>query len=147
MSDFFRIKQENGRNYIWDPLRKKFLLLTPEEEVRQAILAYMVEQYDYPGGLISVEKQIKVNGLSKRYDIVVYNRNGQPRLLVECKQNNVEISQKTIDQAATYNMLMNVPYLMVSNGQQHYIVHIHPDTGVYTWLKKLPDFTTLEGLQ
>lgn len=147
MSDFFRIKRENDREYIWDPLRKRFLILTPEEEVRQSILAFMVEQCQYPAALISVEKQIKVNGLTRRYDIVVYNKKGLPGLLVECKKNEQPISQKTIDQAAMYNIRLKVPYLMVSNGKQHFIVQINQDAGTYTWLKNLPPYSELEGLQ
>jgi type I site-specific restriction endonuclease len=147
MSDFFKIKRENDKDYVWDPLRKKYLLLTPEEEVRQLILAFMVEQCQYPAALISVEKQIKVNGLTRRYDIVVYNKKGLPCLLVECKKKEQIISQKTIDQAAIYNIRLKVPYLMVSNGKQHFIVQIDQNAGIYTWLKNLPPFSELEGLQ
>lgn len=146
MSDFFRTKRENNREYIWDPLRRKFLLLTPEEEVRQSLLAYMVEQCQYPTGLISVEKQIKVNGLAKRYDIVVFDRNGQPRLLVECKKMEQQISQETIDQAALYNIRLQVPYLMVSNGKQHFVIQIHMDTGTFSWLNGLPAYSDLDDL-
>lgn len=145
MSDFFKTKWLNNRQYVWDPIRGKHVILTPEEEVRQALLAHFVEQCKYPKGLISVEKQVSMNGLNLRYDIVVYNSNGFPRLLVECKQKGVKITQQTVRQAVMYNMKMKVPYLMLSNGQQHFIAAIDIESNRFKWLSKLPTFEELEG--
>ncbi len=138
LSMFFKKKSENNKTYIWDPFRKKYVVLTPEEEVRHALLAFMVEKMTYPVGLISVEKQIAFNGMRKRYDIVVYRNDGKPWLLAECKQPGETISQKTIQQAATYNIVLQSPFLVVSNGHQHFVVKVDFDSGSFEWLNELP---------
>jgi hypothetical protein len=97
-------------------LRKKWLVLTPEEWVRQHAVQYLIQQKGYSSGLIHLEKGLKVNGLSKRADIVCYNRKMEPQLLVECKAPEIKLSQATFDQAARYNMTLRVPLLMITNG-------------------------------
>jgi hypothetical protein len=104
------------------------------------MLAYLVEQCAYPLSLLSVEKQFKVHGQSRRYDIVVYNRAALPVILIECKQATVRIDQKTAEQAARYNLALRVPYLVLTNGQQHYIIKIEPNSNSIEWLNEFPDF-------
>jgi hypothetical protein len=140
VSHFFRTRQTEEGRQVWDPVRKKYVALTPEEEVRHAMLAYLVEQCAYPLSLLSVEKQFKVHGQSRRYDIVVYNRAALPVILIECKQATVRIDQKTAEQAARYNLALRVPYLVLTNGQQHYIIKIEPHSNSFEWLSEFPDF-------
>lgn len=135
------IKTENGIRYIQCPVRKKWVVLTPEEKVRQFTIHQLCGAYAYPLKYISVEKTLKVNELSKRYDVVVYNRQLQPSVLIECKAEHVPLSDKTLQQIATYNITMQVTYLMVTNGKNSYCFEIkdnapHP-------LEMLPDFERL----
>lgn len=139
----FRLKKENGKPYIFDDFRKKFLVLTPEEWVRQHFAMYLVEALNYPRNLISMEHSLSVNNLSKRGDIVAFNRKGQAVLLVECKAPSVKIDQKTFDQIATYNMQLNVPLLAVTNGLDHYCCRVDSENRSYTFLKNIPDFGSL----
>jgi hypothetical protein len=135
----FNIKLKEQRKYIFDFIRKKYVLLTPEEWVRQNFLKYLVEEKKYPASLIAVEKEFKLNTLSKRSDVVVYNRLGQPFLMVECKATNVTINQKVFDQIARYNMKLNVEYLVVTNGLEHYCCKIDIENQNYIFLKDVPE--------
>lgn len=112
----FNIKKEDDQVFIFDEIRKKWLVLTPEEWVRQHIVFYLVDQKGYPAGLIGVEKSIKLNGLNKRFDLVCFDNSGNPYLIVECKAPNVSISQKTLEQTLRYNSEVQARYLMLSNG-------------------------------
>jgi len=136
----FNIKFKEQRKYIFDFIRKKYVLLTPEEWVRQNFLKYLVEEKKYPASLIAVEKEFKLNKLSKRSDVVVYNRLGQPFLIVECKATTVKIDQKVFDQIARYNMKLNVEYLVVTNGLEHYCCKIDLENQNYCFLKDFPEF-------
>lgn len=136
----FNIKFKEQRKYIFDFIRKKYVLLTPEEWVRQNFLKYLVEEKKYPASLIVVEKEFKLNTLSKRSDVVVYNRLGQPFLIVECKATNVKMDQKVFDQIARYNMKLNVEYLVVTNGLEHYCCKIDVENRNYIFLKDVPEF-------
>ena len=113
----FRFKNSENKIAIFDIIRKKFILLTPEEWVRQHVVWFLIEEKKYPKSLVNVEKVITLNGLTKRYDIVVYNKNGGIEILVECKAPSVKIDQTTFDQIARYNMVLNANYLMVTNGR------------------------------
>ncbi|MGC9374566.1 MAG: type I restriction enzyme HsdR N-terminal domain-containing protein [Bacteroidales bacterium] len=136
----FNIKFKEKRKYIFDFIRKKYVLLTPEEWVRQNFLKYLVEEKKYPASLIAVEKEFKLNTLSKRSDAVVYNRLGQPFLIIECKATNVTINQKVFDQIARYNIKLNVEYLVVTNGLVHYCCKIDVENQNYYFLKDIPEF-------
>ena len=140
----FRIKTENGKHYIFDVFRKKFLVLTPEEWVRQHFAWYLVSELNYPKNLISIEHPLVVNSLKKRGDIVVFDRKAQPVLLVECKAPNIRIDQKTFDQIATYNLQLNVPVLAVTNGLDHYCCMVDMEKKSYSFLKNIPDFSQLQ---
>ncbi|MCO5233798.1 MAG: type I restriction enzyme HsdR N-terminal domain-containing protein [Chitinophagales bacterium] len=136
---FFKTKIIDNKNKIFDPIRKKNVVLTPEEGVRQQILSYMVEQKQYPISYIAVEKQLVYMGKNKRFDIVVYDQSHKPLILIECKQPKVDLSQKTLEQASLYNLVLKVPYLVITNGRQHFVALIQIDTGEYQWLNDLPD--------
>src|SRR6056297_910650 len=136
----FNIKFKEQRKYIFDFIRKKYVLLTPEEWVRQNFLKYLVEEKKYPASLIAVEKEFKLNRLSKRSDVVVYNSSGHPFLIVECKAISVKIDQKAFDQIARYNMKLQVEFLVVTNGLEHYCCKIDLENQTYCFLKDFPEF-------
>ncbi|MBX3256110.1 MAG: type I restriction enzyme HsdR N-terminal domain-containing protein [Chitinophagaceae bacterium] len=112
----YKIRNENGKDFIFDVVRKQWVALTPEEWVRQNFLQYLLMRKHYPSALIAVEKEIKLGELTRRCDIVVYNTLGLPELIVECKAMEVEVTAKTIDQVLRYNMSLPVRYLVVTNG-------------------------------
>jgi hypothetical protein len=111
-----KIKEEQGREYIFDDFRKRWMVLTPEEWVRQNFLQYLTLVKKYPPSLIAVEKEIRLGDITKRFDIVVYGSNTKPWMLVECKEMNVALTQKVFDQALRYNITMQVPYVVITNG-------------------------------
>jgi len=137
----FRFKKDGEIVSIFDCIRKKFIVLTPEEWVRQHTVNFLLTEKKYPKSLVNVEKVLKVNGLTKRYDIVVFNPDGSIKILVECKAPEVTISQSTFDQIARYNMTMNSAYLMVTNGLNHYFCRMDYEGEKYLFLKELPDYT------
>lgn len=111
-----KVKNNHGQTKIFDPIRKKWFVLTPEEWVRQHVLNYLIEVKKYPASLISVEKEISLNGLKKRYDIVIYKKDLNPFLIVECKAPFVNLDITTIEQAQRYNLIVKGNYLMITNG-------------------------------
>ena len=136
----FRFKNSENKIAIFDEIRKKFILLTPEEWVRQHVVQFLLQEKKYPKSHINVEKLIKINDLNKRYDIVVYQPNGELFLLIECKAPEVKISQQTFDQIARYNLVLNAKYLMVSNGLNHYFCQMDFENEKYIFLEELPSF-------
>jgi hypothetical protein len=139
----FRFKNSENKVAIFDEIRKKFILLTPEEWVRQHTLHYLVQDNKYPKSYINVEKLIKINTLNKRYDIVVFQPNGSIFLLIECKAPEVAITQKTFDQIARYNLELKAKYLMVTNGQNHYFCQMDFENKKYIFLSELPQYENL----
>ncbi|MBO6533586.1 MAG: type I restriction enzyme HsdR N-terminal domain-containing protein [Muricauda sp.] len=137
----FRIKNSQNRQYIFDGIRKKFVVLQPEEWVRQHVLRYLVFTKNYPKSLINVEKQLLVNELKKRYDVVVYNPDGSIFLLIECKAPEVNITQATFDQIARYNYQLEAQHLMVTNGLDHYYCEMDHVNEKYRFLEDIPDFS------
>jgi len=133
----------DGKREILDPVRKKFVRLTPEEWVRQHFLNFLVNSHHYPASLIHVEASLTYNRLSKRSDIVVYSRQGKPLMAVECKAPTVEITQKVFEQLAMYNFTLKVSYLVLTNGMQHYICRMEPENGHFTFLEEFPDYQDL----
>lgn len=136
-----RLRKQQQRTQIYDAFRKRWVVLTPEEWVRQHFLHYLHFQLKYPANLIAVEKSLTLNGLSKRADIVVYDRKLQPWMLVECKKMDVKLDQSVFDQAARYNLVMNVPYLLITNGMQLLAALI--SNGQADFIKDLPEFPSL----
>ena len=136
----FRFKNSENKVAIFDVIRKKFIILTPEEWVRQHTVQFLLEEKKYPKSYINVEKLIKVNDTSKRYDIAVFKPNGELFLLIECKAPEVAISQDTFDQIARYNLKLKAEYLMVTNGLNHYFCQMDFENQKYVFLKELPNF-------
>lgn len=139
----FKITDDNGKLTLFDELRKRTIIITPEEWVRQHFVQYLIKHKNYPKSLIKLEGGLKLNGLAKRTDIVVFNSAGERVLLVECKAPSVPISQATFDQAARYNMVHKVKFMAVSNGLQHYYCNIDFNKESYTFLQELPDYKLL----
>ena len=137
----FRFKNSENKVSIFDEIRKKFILLTPEEWVRQHVIHFLLLDKNYPKSYINVEKLIKINDLSKRYDGVVFQPNGEIFLLIECKAPEVAISQQTFDQIARYNLVLKAKYLMVTNGLNHYFCQMDFENEKYVFLKELPEYS------
>ena len=136
----FRFKNSENKLYIFDIVRKKFVSLTPEEWVRQHTIQFLLKEKKYPQSLMDVEKQIQVNQLTKRYDIVVYRSDGSIFLAVECKAPQVKITQQIFDQIARYNMTLKAENLMITNGLHHIFYQIDYVNQKYVFLEELPDF-------
>ena len=136
----FRFKNSENKIAIFDEVRKKFVLLTPEEWVRQNVVRFLIVEKKYPKLLINVEKTLKINNLTKRYDVVVFNSNGSIQILVECKAPNIKISQTTFDQIAIYNLNLRANYLMVTNGLSHIFCKIDFKNKKYDFLQNLPEY-------
>jgi hypothetical protein len=134
----FKIKHEDGSVSIFDEVRRKFLILTPEEWVRQHFVQYLILQKNYPKASILLEGGLKLNTLQKRSDIVVFNLFGEKILLVECKAPSVKISQDVFDQISRYNITHKVPLLAVSNGLEHYYCEIDFVKKNYRFINELP---------
>lgn len=116
----FRMKEEEGKEFIFDDIRKLWVRLTPEEWVRQNMLQYLIQIKEYPAVFISVEKEINLGELRKRFDVLVFNSQHKPWLMIECKAMDVELSEKTLEQIVRYNMSVPVSYLVISNGSFTY---------------------------
>lgn len=134
----FRFKSSENKTFIFDEIRKKFIVLTPEEWVRQHVIQFLISEKNYAKSLINVEKQLKVKNTIKRYDVVVYNTDGSIFLIVECKAPSVQINQQTFDQIARYNLVADAAYLMVTNGLNHYYCQLDYENEKYVFFKDLP---------
>lgn len=145
MSDlqWFKTQQQGDRMMVFDPLRKRYCTLTPEEEVRQKVLYLLVEHLDVPAGLIAVEYSIKVNGLDKRCDAVVFGKDGAPLMIVECKAASVKLTQDTLEQAVRYHSALHPKYLLLYNGQECYCFKI--ENGKLTALDHFPNYQELNS--
>lgn len=133
----------NGKRTIFDPLRKKYIVLTPEEWVRQSFTSFLIQHKGYPKGLLANEIELTLNGTKRRCDTVLYNRDLTPRMIIEYKAPKIEITQAVFDQISRYNMVLKVDYLIVSNGLKHYCCHIDYTTKSYKFLPEIPDFIQL----
>ena len=140
----FRLKNSENNTHIFDVVRKKFVVLQPEEWVRQHCVQYLIQEKKYPISLINVEKVILINGLRKRYDIVVFNPDGSLALVVECKAPKVKITQATFDQIARYDLALKASYLMVTNGLNHYFCTMNHDLESFEFLETIPNYNTKE---
>ena len=137
----FRFKNTDQKIAVFDEIRKKFVVLTPEEWVRQHVVQFLINEKKYPKSLVNVEKLLTINGLTKRYDAVVFNNDGSIFILVECKAPQIKITQTVFDQIARYNMTMQSEYLMVTNGLDHYFCQMDYANEKYCFLKELPDYS------
>lgn len=134
----FRFKNSENRTMVFDEVRKKFVVLTPEEWVRIHVVQFLIKEHHYPKGLINVEKQLKLNNTTKRYDVVVYNKDGSVFMIVECKAPSIPITQVTFDQIARYNLALDAQYLMVTNGLESYFCQMDFENKRYVFLKDVP---------
>lgn len=136
----FRFKNNQNKVAVFDDLRKKFIILTPEEWVRQHTVKFLEKEKNYPISLINVEKQLKIAGLTKRYDVVVFDPQGNIHIIVECKAPKIKITQDTFDQIARYNLSLRANYLMVTNGIEHYFCQMDYEKETYIFLTELPEY-------
>ena|SRR5690554_759178 len=137
----FRFKNRENKIYIFDVVRKKFVVVQPEEWVRQHVVHYLLKDRNYPLGHINVEKQLLVNKIKKRYDVVVFDPQGGIEVLVECKSPQINITQGVFDQIARYNLQLRAKYLMVTNGLDHYYCRMDFEREVYTFLAEIPSYS------
>lgn len=136
-----KVKKESGNTYIFDIIRKKYILLQPEEMVRQLCIIWLIEEQGFSRNSIQVEKAISINGLSRRFDIVVYDSEIEPFILVECKSPHIKISQATFDQLAAYQSVLHAPFLFVTNGINHYIAKMNHEIKNYDFFDQVPEWS------
>lgn len=138
-----RLNEQKGVPTVLDPLRRRFVRLTPEEWVRQHFTAYLIQHKGYPAGLLGNEVSLKLNGMSRRCDTVLYGRNRLPRMIIEYKAPTVALTQKVFDQISRYNIVLRVEWLIVSNGLQHVVCHLNLEQGIYEFLPDIPAYNDL----
>jgi len=139
----FRFKNAEGKDFIFDSFRKKYVRLTPEEWVRQNFLQFLVTEKKYSPSLLTIEALVNINGNPQRTDLIVFDRSGNPILVAEFKAPEIKISQQTFDQIARYNMQLKVNFLIVSNGLVHYCCKINHAKKTYAFLTDIPEFAQI----
>ncbi len=143
MANELKIMNNEGKDYVFDPVRKKYVILNPEEIVRQRLILYLINQKAYPVNLMRVEQKLKGKNEFFRSDIVIYDRNGNAKMIVECKAENVKINQDVFEQISKYNMQFKVDYLLVSNGITNYICKIDYKNNSYMFLNEIPTYNDI----
>ncbi len=141
-----KIITKNQKKYIFDLIRKKQIILTPEEWVRQNFIKYLVEEKNYPKGLIGVEQQLPGNNQKFRTDIIVYAKSAKALMIVECKSEKVKITQEVFDQAAKYNLQFKADFLVVTNGLSHFACKLNYQDKSYQFLKEIPEYKELQKI-
>ncbi|AUC23674.1 restriction endonuclease subunit R [Polaribacter sejongensis] len=136
----FKLKSSENKTLIFDKLRKKYMVLTPEEWVRQHYVSFLIDEKKYPVSLIALEKQLTINNRKKRTDILVFNKEGNHEIIVECKAPSIKITQDTFDQIARYNLKLKANYLIVTNGLEHFYCRMDFEKETYIFLKDIPDY-------
>lgn len=139
----FRYRDSKGQNEIFDAIRRKFVVLTPEEWVRQNFIQYLISQKNVPQMMMGIEKALSLNNLTKRADIIIFGNLGQPAMIVECKAPEVKIDQKVFEQISRYNLALKVKYLIVTNGLEHYCAKIDFGSSSFTFLEEIPDYKSI----
>ncbi|MAR40840.1 MAG: restriction endonuclease subunit R [Flammeovirgaceae bacterium] len=135
------IKSINSKNYIFDLIRKKHLVLTPEEWVRQNLVSYFINDLHYPKGLIKTESSLKYNNLKKRSDILIYNNDMTHYMIVECKSYKMKLNKSHLNQSAIYNKIYRSRYLMVSNGMEHIVCEYDWENETFKFRNSIPEFS------
>jgi type I site-specific restriction endonuclease len=138
-----KIIEREGKRQIFDPLRKSYVALTPEEWVRQHFVNYLLQYKGYPSSLTANEVGITLNGMSRRCDTVIYDKNLKPRAIVEYKASSVKITKEVFAQISRYNLVLRVDYLIISNGLQHYCCKMNYTNNSFTFMQDIPDYNTL----
>jgi hypothetical protein len=141
----FRTTEREGRRFIFDSFRQRWVRLTPEEEVRQRFVRFLQTEKGVPATLMAVEKKVEVNGLPQRFDLLIYDRKGAPLVVAEFKAPGVAITQEVFDQALRYNSVLKAPYFMVSNGMSHFSCRIDFASHRASYLDHIPDFREMTG--
>lgn len=141
-----RRNEAAGFDEVFDPQRRKWVKLTPEEEVRQRFVHYLIHHLGYPAGRLANEMAIRVGQTEKRCDSVIFDTQGHPAVIVEYKATTVQLTQKVFDQIARYNVALQVRFLMVSNGLHHYCCYLDPHTQQFQFLQQIPPYTQLQAL-
>ena len=140
-----QLKNSNGRQQIFDLLRRRYVALTPEEWVRQHFVHYLIEQKGYPKGLLCNEVELRVGEKKLRCDTLLYDKVLAPQMIIEYKKPDVVLTQRVFDQITVYNMLLHVDYLIVSNGLQHFCCRMDYDRGTYTFLPDIPSYDEVKS--
>ena len=138
-----RLKEENGTTMVFGIIRKKYLVLTPEEWVRQHFVSYLIEHLSYPKALITVEQGLRYNSRQKRSDIIVFDRKGKPLVLVECKATSFALNQKVMEQAMMYNKTIRAPYIMITNGIESSCMYLNEAESKVQFLPEIPSFNDI----
>lgn len=139
----FKLRGKENPEFIFDSIRRKYVRLTPEEWVRQHFIQYLVREGKYPAGLIGIESMFRMNKLTRRVDVLIHNRSGEPVMIVECKAPTVDIDDVIFDQIVCYNMELKVPYIIVTNGMSHYACKIDHENQKYEFLLVIPLYEDL----
>lgn len=135
-----KLQQKEGKTRIFDPLRRRYVVLTPEEWVRQHFVSYLIHHLGYPAAVLGNEVGISVGETSKRCDTLLYDRHAQPLMIIEYKAPHITLNQRVFDQISRYNMALHVDYLIVSNGMQHYCCRMNYTEGTYHFLREIPRY-------
>jgi len=149
MADLFfpnfnlKTRNESNKTLVYDELRKKWLQLTPEENVRQHLWKYLNIQFEYPKSLMAIEKKIIINKLEKRFDLLIYNKTGNPLMIAECKSPKIKLNQSTLEQILRYNIQLKATYLLITNGIELYCCHVDFKSGKMEFLKTIPMFNDI----
>jgi predicted type IV restriction endonuclease len=138
-----RIKEGPGGKLLYDPLRRRYVALTPEEWVRQHFVGYLTGFLGYPPGLIRIEASFRLHSMLRRADILIHDRDGEPVMIVECKAQQVKITQEVFDQVINYNFNYGVRYLVVTNGTEHFAGKIDTEARTFELLNHIPDYETI----
>lgn len=140
-----RLREANGGMTVLDPLRRRYVRLTPEEWVRQHFTTFLIQHKGYPAGLLGNEVSIALNGMTRRCDSVLFGLDRQPRMIIEYKAPQVALTQKVFDQVWRYNTILRVEWMIISNGLKHIVCRLNKETGTYVFLPQVPDYQLLEG--
>jgi len=140
-----RIEKQTGKAFVFDRLRKQFVRLTPEEYVRQQFVSFLIEHKGYPSGRMANEIGIVLGNVRKRCDTVIYDNYLQPLMIIEYKSPSIAISQKTFDQIARYNFTLQVPWLIVSNGIQHFCCRTDKEKKEYVYVNEIPEYEKVKN--
>lgn len=138
--NWFSVRNVGNKTEVFDPLRRKYVALTPEEEVRQLTAHYLITSKAYPAGRIAVEYTLQGKRLERRCDLVVFSSDAKPWMIVECKAASVSINQATLDQVLAYSILLPVKYVLITNGKDHYCVRLDSAGGTFDFVNELPDY-------
>ncbi len=138
-----KVDRSGDKLRIWDLLRRRYVSLTPEEWVRQHFTHFLIQHKKYPSALLANEITLQLNGMKRRCDTVLYDRNVTPRMIIEYKAPHIPIDQKVFDQISRYNLVLHVDYLLVSNGMEHYCCRMNYTDQTYCFLTEIPEYALL----